>query len=91
MAMHVRKPLFAPAETIRQLFVIEAEQVQYRSMQIVDANRIARHLISEFVRLAIRHASLYATSGQPDGKTERVMVATVAIASVRSAPEFAGP
>ena len=48
--MHVGQTIIAPTITIRQLFVIEAQLVQDRRMQIMDMDTPLRRMPSKLVR-----------------------------------------
>ena len=51
LAMHVGQPEIAALETVGQLGVIEAEQVQQRGVQVVDVNAILDDVEAELVGL----------------------------------------
>ena len=43
----------AALELVRQLLVVDAEQVQHRRVQVVDVDRVLGHVVAEFVGLAV--------------------------------------
>ena len=57
--MHVRQPEVAALETIRELRVIKAEQVENRRVQFLDVDYVLRHVEAEVVGLAERDAALH--------------------------------
>ena len=51
--MHIRQPIVATLETIRQPRVLETEAVQDRCVQVVNVNRIARDVVAVVVAFAV--------------------------------------
>ena len=47
--MHIRQSEVATLKTIRQLRVIEAQQMQHRRVQIVNVNFVLRHVETEII------------------------------------------
>ena len=76
--------LIGQAETaalveVGQAFVINAEQAQHRGVEIVNVDAVSGDVVTEVIRLAIDHAWLHSTSGQPGCETARMMIAPVIV------------
>src|SRR5689334_18730515 len=65
LALHIRQTEVAALETVGELRVIEAEQVQQRRVQVVDVDFVFRGVEAEVVGLAEREAGLYAAAREP--------------------------
>ena len=63
-----------PAVAIRQLLVIDTEEIENRRVQIVHVHRVLHRFEAEIVRCAVDRAALDAASGEPDGEAEGVVV-----------------
>ena len=76
---------------VRQLRVVEAEQVQDGGVQVVDADAIDGGLVADLVGLAVVDAALDAAAGEPGREGVRVVVAARLLAcSSAAAPPAAG-
>ena len=64
--MHVSQAELPTLETIRELLVVDAEQVQHGRLPVVDVDRIAHDVIAELIRLAENRAGLNAAAGHPE-------------------------
>ena len=89
--MHIGQTEIATAVAKRQLFVVEAKQVQQRRMQVVDVHAVLDRLEAEVVRLTVAHAALRAAAGEEHTEAMRVVVAAVAILAHRRATKLAAP
>ena len=65
LPMHIGQPEVAPGVAVRQLRVVEAEQVQDRRVQIMHVDLLLDGLVAELVGGAINRAALDAAAGQP--------------------------
>src|SRR5262249_19125470 len=65
----------AALELVRQLQVVESEQVQDRRVQVVDVDRLFGDVPAQLVGLAEHLAALDAAAGHPQRERERVVVA----------------
>ncbi len=65
----------AAVVAIGQPRVIDAQQVQDRGVQVVDAHAVDDGLEAEFVGLAVVDAALDSAAGQPGGEGVRIVVA----------------
>src|SRR5262249_50834025 len=83
--------MMAAAVEIRQLFVIEAEQVQDGCVQVVDVDLVLDGGVAELVGGAVYLPALDAAAGQPRRKTARAVIAALAVLSRRRAAELARP
>src|SRR5262245_40832225 len=91
-ARDIRKTEVAAIEAVGQALVVEAEQVQDRRVQVVDADAIDHRLVAELVGLAVVHAALRPAAGEPVGEGVRIVVAAgAALLHQRQAAEFAAP
>lgn len=90
---HVSQSKIPPSIAVGQLFVIEPEQVKDGGMEIIDVYLVHRRLVPDLIRLAIRKAALDPATGEPCGKTMRVVIATglTPLLSNRQATEFPSP
>ena len=98
VAVDVGQTKIAARVAIGQLFVIEAEEVKNRGMEIVHMHRVFRDVHAEFVRTAVDISALQPAAREERAKGGMVMIAParfsfffifLAIFGVRSAPEFA--
>ena len=84
-------------KAVRELFVIDAHEVQDRCLQVVDMNRIFDRVHGELVTFSITNPGLHAAAGHPHGKGVRMMVSPPALPILditlnkRSAAEFSTP
>ncbi len=75
----------------RQLFVIEARQVQDRGVQVVHVADVLHRVNAELVRIAVGYAAFRAAARQEDTEPLRVMVTPIRTGGVRGAAELARP
>ena len=80
VAMDVGQSIVTPLEMIGQLLVIQAQQMQNGSLQIVNMHRVLDDGKTEFVGLAVGESPLDPTPGHPYGETVGVVVAPQHIA-----------
>src|SRR5262249_30076713 len=81
-SMDVSEPEVAARVTVGEGFVVEAEEVEDRGVQVVDVDGVLDGLEAEFVGGAMDMAPLDAAAGQPHGKGVVVVVAAVHLALV---------
>ena len=74
MAAHVGQAEVAPAVTVSESFVVEAQKMQYRGVKVVNVNWIFGDLDSVFIRGAIGDAGFDAASSQPRRECQRMML-----------------
>ena len=55
--------MVAALESERQPGVVDAEQVQYRGVQVVDVDRVPGHIVAEVVGLAVGNAGFDPAAG----------------------------
>ena len=96
LAMHVGQAVVAALEFERELFVVDAELMQDRRVQVVDVDRIADDVVAVVVGFAVGDARPDAAAGHPDGEAARVMIAAVVrggqvALAVNRATELAAP
>src|SRR5581483_8794248 len=89
--MDVCKAKIPPAVPVGKLFVIDAHQMKYRGMQIMNVDLVLHRMPAKFIRGAIRHPSLDPTARQPHGETKWMMLPTVGSLRRGCPPELAAP
>src|SRR5262245_12340026 len=67
--MHIRQPEISPGIPMRQLLVIEAEQMQESGVQVVDVDLVLHRLEAEVVGSPVGMAAADAAAGQPLPRT----------------------
>src|SRR6187402_1376919 len=84
----------AALEAVRQAFVVESQEVQNRSLQVVDVDGIFHAVIAQLIGLADDLSALDAAAREPQGIRIDVMVAprqVVAFLALRSPAKLAAP
>src|SRR5690242_12296535 len=90
--MHVRQAKVAALKAVGQLGVVEAEQVEDRSVEVVHVDLVLRDVEAQVIAFADGDARLDAAARQPHGESVRMMVAAVvAPLDHGRAPELAAP
>ena len=79
-----------------QAFVVDAQAVEDRGVEVVDVDGVLDDVVAEVVGLAVDDAGLDAAAGQPDGEAAAVVIAAVVVVAVRAlavdgAAELAAP
>ena len=69
---------------IRQPFVIEAELMEQRRVEIVHGDGVLGHVVSVVVRRPVDDPGLHAGARHPDGERARMVIAAVVVASERA-------
>ena len=77
--VHIGQPEVATLVMMRQAFVVYAEQVQDRGIQIVDMNSAARDVVAKVVGGAMAEARLDSSTCHEDRETTAVVVAPVVV------------
>ena len=75
MSVYVRQSKLTTLESIRQLLVVDAEQVKNRGMEIMDVNPVLSDVVTEVVSDSITHPGLNAAPCHPDAETIWMVVA----------------
>src|SRR5688572_21307991 len=94
--MDVSQTIMPALKLIRQLRMVNAEQMQNRRMQIMDVHRVFRNVVTEIVSYAITEALLDARTGKPYREAARVMISAVVVCcqfslTVDGTAEFPAP
>ena len=89
-AVHVGQTEIATGVAIRQLRMVEAEQMKHCGVQVVYVHTIFDRLKAEFIGRAVDMAPFYAAARQPYGEAVVVVVASVHLAGVVRAGQFDG-
>src|ERR1043165_4469710 len=71
----IGQPKLAAAEAIGQAFVIDAEAVQDRRVQVVDVDVILGDVVAVLVGAAVDDAALDAAASEPVGETAWMVIA----------------
>src|SRR5262245_13985561 len=83
--VHVGEAEVAAGVAEGQAGVIEAEKVQDRGVQVVDANHVLDRVITVLVRCSVSHSAAYSGTGHPDGEALWIVVPPVALGERRAA------
>jgi hypothetical protein len=78
--MHVGQPPFDAVVVEAQAFMVEAQQVQDRCVQIVNRRAVFLGTVTELVGGSIREAVLDLRVGEPNGKAVRIVVTAMGAA-----------
>ena len=89
--LDIREAEIAACIFVGQLFVIHAEQVQERRVQIVDVDFVLLREVAVVVGRAVRDAGLHAAAGHPHREAVRIMIAPVAALRGGRAAKFPAP
>ena len=94
--MHIRQAELAALEAIGEAFVIDAEAMENRGLEVVDVHGILQGIEAEIIRATESHTGLDTAAGHPDREGLAVMVASVLLTisstlGVRGASELAAP
>src|SRR5262249_10504754 len=73
--MHVRQAEVAPGVPIRQLLVVQPQDVQKRRVQVMDVDLVLHGEPAVVVRRPVAEPALHAGPGQPHREALRVVVA----------------
>src|SRR6185295_17880131 len=74
-ARHVGQAEVAALITVGEMFVIEAEEMKNRRVEIVDVDRLFRDAPADFVRLADDLSALHPAARHPDAVGKGMMIA----------------
>ena len=89
--MHIGQTKISAGVPKRQLFMVDAHQVQKGRVEVMHMDLILHRGKPEFVGRSIGHPTSNATTSEPYRKTMVVMVAALCPFGHRSAPEFTPP
>ena len=89
--MHIRQSPVDAVLAKRESFVVDAQQMQNRGMEVVAVGFAFCRFVAPVVTFAIAGAGFDAGSGQPGDKRSSVVIASVAALSKRCATEFCRP
>lgn len=76
-AVHIGELTFEAVVVVAETVEVEAEEVEERAVEFVDAAHAIDGLIAEVVGRAVAEAPLHARSGEPRGEAFRIVIATV--------------
>src|ERR1043165_7166812 len=91
LPVYVCKPHVAAIEVIRKLLMIQPHLMQYRRVEIVDADRLLDDAEAEVIALADDLAAGDSRAGHPDTEGVRVVIAAHAALRDGHAAEFSVP
>ena len=91
--MHVGKAAVNAVVAEGELLVVDAEEAKDGGVDVVDFGVMiwVRRLVAPFVARAVGGSAFNSAAGEPIGKDERIVVATLAALGARHAAEFGGP
>ena len=72
----IGEAVVASVVTESELFVINAEQVEHRRMQIIHVDPVFDGLVAELIGRAVMHAALHAAAGHPESEAVRIVIAS---------------
>src|SRR5437016_2881989 len=73
--VNIGQPKIPAGVPVSELFVVKAEQMQKRRVQIVNVNFVFDRLESEFIGGAVNRAAFDAAAGQPYTEAVRIVIA----------------
>src|SRR5204862_6819867 len=76
-AVYVGQPEIAPHVPVCQPRMIDPETVEDRCLPIVNTHGVADDVVAEIVGFTVRDPRLDTTTGHPDRKAARMMVASI--------------
>ena len=94
--MHIGEPEITALGPEGQPFMIDAEAMENRGVEVVDVNAVVHEVVGEVVGLTENEPALHTTAGHPQRETARVMIAPEALLAqfalaITRAPELAAP
>ena len=72
--MDSRQAFFQAASPEKELLVVKAKKMQNGRMEIMHADWILHHFVSEVIRFSVTSAAFYPSAGHPRGKRLHVMI-----------------
>src|SRR5580658_286024 len=69
--------------------MVDAEQIEYCGVDVVDVNRLFHGLEAEIVGRAVDRATFYGSPGEPHRKSKRIMIAAALHRSAHAAANLA--
>ena len=79
MAVYVGEAILATLKLERQSFVVQSEQVEQGSMQIMHVDLVFGGLIAIGVGGAVADAMFDPASSQPDGEAEWIVISPIVV------------
>ncbi len=77
VAVYIGQAMMAALEFVRQSFMIHAQAVQHRGMQVVDVYRVLDDVKRKIVARTVGQSWLNSPSSHPNTETAWVVVATI--------------
>ena len=87
----VRESIVAATMAVGKLLMVQAHQVQDRSVQVVDMNFVLHGAKSEVIGCPVSCSTSHTSTCHPDGEAPRVMVSTVGVFGSWRTTEFSAP
>ena len=75
--MDIGESHITSAESEGDPFVIHAEQVQHRGVQVMNFDTVFNDLVSKFVGLSVNRAAADTASRQPHRKAKRIVITSI--------------
>ncbi len=94
--MDVGESIIAALETVRELGVVQTEEVHGGGVEVVDMNGVPNDVVTEVIGFSVNMTAAYAASGHEDAEAARVVIASVVVTGERAlgvdgATELAAP
>src|SRR5881394_237879 len=94
--MNVGQAEVAALKPVGELFMVDAEALENRRVQIMNVHRVLDDVVAVIVRLAVTDARFDAAAGHPDRVAASVMVAAIVVLldlalAIDRAAEFTAP
>ena len=78
LSTYVGEAVVAAGVAVGEAFVVKAQQVQQRGVEVGHGHLVLLHVVPEVVGLTVRGPAPHASPRQPDAERVRMMVATIA-------------
>ena len=91
LSIDIRQPVIATAMMIGEPGVIEAHEMQDRSVQVVDVNFVLNGVPAKLIGGAMHHAAFHTATGHPHRKAERMVLPAIRTFGRGRSPKFASP
>src|SRR5687767_3237538 len=91
ISLHIRKAEVAASVAISQALVVEAQQVQDRSVEVVHVNFVFDGFVAVIIRQTVGETALDGTAGHPHREGFVVVIAPIGALCVRRSAKLAAP
>src|SRR5262245_18380576 len=81
VSMDVGQPEMPTLEFVGEFCMVNSQAVHHRGVEVVDIHRVFHNVVTEVIGFTIGDATFDASTGHPQGKAARMMIATVVVLS----------